>query len=81
MRGDTGTMLNGNLRPVTNYDIINITKKLSSPLKLLNYLNRFIKLSTFQLQEFNTHRCGYYCLLILKLLEKYDYNNIIMKLV
>jgi hypothetical protein len=135
-RHATRAMLNGNLRPLTNYEIINLVKELKiknfrgifmrdtlptkinelesgivnldsiknngthwvcylknkdksyyfdsfgldPPLELLNYLNRPIKLSTFQIQKFNTHHCGYYCLLILKLLEKYDYNNIIMKL-
>lgn len=53
---------------------------LDPPLELSNYLDKPIKLSTFQIQEFNTHHCGYYCLLVLKLLEKYEYNNIIMEL-
>ena len=43
---------------------------LDPPLELQNYLNSQIELSTFQLQKFNTHHCGYYCLLVLKLLEK-----------
>ena len=46
---------------------------LDSPIELRNYLNSQIKLSTFQIQKFNTHYYGYYCLLFLKLLEKYDF--------
>ena len=29
--------------------------------------NKIIEFSTFQIQDFGTHQCGYYCLLILKL--------------
>jgi hypothetical protein len=50
---------------------------LDPPLELQNYLNSQIELSTFQIQKFNTHHCGYYCLLVLKLLEKkYKYKEI-----
>ena len=38
---------------------------LDPPLELQSYLNSQIELSTFQIQKFNTHHCGYYCLLFL----------------
>lgn len=40
-----------------------------------------IEFSTFQIQRFNTHHCGYYCILILKLLEKYSYRDVILCLI
>ena len=54
---------------------------LDPPIELKNYLNSDIKFSTFQIQKFNTHYCGYYCILILKLLEKYNYKDIILGLI
>ena len=54
---------------------------LDPPLELQNYLNSRIELSTFQIQNFNTHHCGYYCLLILKLLERYDFKEIVLDFV
>ena len=53
---------------------------LDPPIELQNYLNSDIELSTFQIQKFNTHHCGYYCILVLKLLEKYNYKDIILSL-
>lgn len=50
---------------------------LDPPIELINYIAITIEFSTFQIQKFNTHHCGHYCLLILKLLKKYDYKNII----
>jgi hypothetical protein len=50
------------------------------PGELKNYLNTEIISSTFQIQKFNTNNCGYYCLLVLKLMEKYDYRDIIIRL-
>ena len=32
---------------------------LDPPLELQNYLSSSIELSTFQIQKFNTHHCGY----------------------
>lgn len=51
------------------------------PIELIKYLNKDIEISTFQIQKFNTHHCGYYCLLVLTLLEKYDYKDIILYLI
>jgi hypothetical protein len=53
---------------------------LDPPIELQKYLNSDIELSTFQIQKFNTHHCGYYCILVLKLLEKYNYKDIILSL-
>ena len=53
---------------------------LDPPIELQKYLNSDIELSTFQIQKFNIHHCGYYCILVLKLLEKYNYKNIILSL-
>ena len=54
---------------------------LDPPIELWNYLNsQKIELSTFQIQKFNTHHCGYYCLLFLKLTEKYDFKEIVLDL-
>ncbi len=53
---------------------------LDPPIELCMYLNSEIDLSTFQIQEFNTHHCGYYCLVVLKLLETYDYKDVILSL-
>lgn len=47
---------------------------LDSPIELQNYLSSDVKFSTFQIQKFNTHHCRYYCILVLKLLEKYRSN-------
>ena len=54
---------------------------LDPPIELKNYLKVDIELSTFQIQKLNTHQCGYYCLLVLKLLDKYDFKDIIIGLV
>ena len=58
---------------------------LDPSLELQNYLNLQkideINPSTFQIQKFNTHYCGYYCLLFLKLLEKYDFKQTVLDLV
>jgi hypothetical protein len=54
---------------------------LDPPLEIQNYFNSQIELSTFQIQKFNTHHCGYYCLLVLKLLDKYDFKEIVLNLV
>jgi hypothetical protein len=51
---------------------------LDPPIELQNYLKNEILLSTFQIQKFNTHHCGYYCLLLLKLMEKYNFKEIIL---
>lgn len=51
---------------------------LDSPIELQNYLSSNAEFSTFQIQTFNTHHCGYYCILVLKLLEKYKYRIIIL---
>jgi hypothetical protein len=53
---------------------------LDPPIELQKYLNSEIELSTFQIQKFDTHNCGHYCLLVLKLLEKYDFVDIILDL-
>ena len=50
---------------------------LDPPLELQKYLNSQIELSTFQIQEFNTHHCGYYCLLVIKLLQTHDFKEVI----
>ena len=39
-----------------------------------------IELSTFQIQEFNTHHCGYYCLLLLKLSEQFAFTDSVLSL-
>ena len=58
---------------------------LDPPLELRNYLNTNkidgINLSTFQIQKFNTHHCGYYCLFFLKLIEKHAFKEIILDFV
>uniref|UniRef100_A0A1I7W817 ULP_PROTEASE domain-containing protein n=1 Tax=Heterorhabditis bacteriophora TaxID=37862 RepID=A0A1I7W817_HETBA len=54
--------------------------ELDSPLEFKKYLKLDIKLSTFQIQKYNTHHCGYYCLLVLKLLRKYKYQEVICNL-
>lgn len=50
---------------------------LDPPLELQEYLKqedrRKIELSTFQIEEFNTHHYGYFCVLFLKLLESHDF--------
>lgn len=51
------------------------------PIEVIRYLNREIEMSNFQIQKFNTHHCGYYCLLVLKLLEKYDFKDVILELI
>lgn len=58
---------------------------LNPPEEIINYLkgkdkNKIIELSSFQIQKFNTHHCGYYCLLVLKLLERSDFKNTILSL-
>lgn len=58
---------------------------LDPPLELQEYLKNGedkIKIlsSTFQIQEFGVHHCGYYCLLLLKLLETYDYQKSVIGL-
>lgn len=52
--------------------------RLNTPIKLLIYLSSDVKFLRFQVQKFNTHHCGYYCLLVLKLLEKYSYRSVIL---
>lgn len=57
--------------------------ELDPPIELQKYLKNEkdkILLSTFRIQEFNTHHCGYYCLLLLKLLESYDYQKTVIGL-
>ena len=39
-----------------------------------------IELSIFQIQKFNTHHCGYYCFLVLKMLENHDFKNTILSI-
>ena len=57
---------------------------LDPPAEIIHYLkenkHNEITTSTFQIQKFDTHHCGYYCLLLLKLLEKHDYKNSILTL-
>lgn len=58
---------------------------LDPPMELQEYLKgkdkkSFIELSTFQIQKFGTHHCGYYCLLLLKLLEYSTFQNVILSL-
>lgn len=60
---------------------------LDPPEEIIKYLKGYantgdikIELSTFQVQNFGTHHCGYYCLIVLKLLEKFDFKNIILQL-
>jgi hypothetical protein len=48
---------------------------LDPPLELQSYLNSQIELSTFKIKKFDTHHCGYYCLLVLKLLENFHHAN------
>ena len=51
------------------------------PIELQNYLKEYnIIGSNFQLQDFNTNYCGYYCLYILELLSLgFDYEKIVIK--
>lgn len=57
---------------------------LDPPLELQEYLkngeDKKIELSTFQIQEFGTHHCGYYCLLLLKLLDSHAYQKSVIGL-
>lgn len=57
---------------------------LDPPLELQKYLkngkDRRIELSTFQIQEFGTHHCGYYCLLLLKLIETSGFRKVVLSL-
>jgi hypothetical protein len=55
---------------------------LDPPEELQLYLNKSsIISSTFQIQKFNTYYCGHLCLYILKQLEKYNYEDIILDLI
>jgi hypothetical protein len=54
---------------------------LDPPIELQKYLNCQIELSSFQVQNFNTNYCGHLCLLVLKMLEKYKFNDIILNFV
>ncbi|EFP09772.1 hypothetical protein CRE_21847 [Caenorhabditis remanei] len=58
---------------------------LDPPIEILHYLkenkHNEITTSTFQIQAFNTHHCGYYCLLLLKLLEKLNFQDAILSLI
>ena len=51
---------------------------LDPPIEVQKYLNSEIFLSTYQIQNFNTNHCGHYCLLMLKLLENFNFMDIIL---
>lgn len=53
---------------------------LDPPIEIRNYLKSNIELSTFQIQTFKSNDCGYYCLLVLKRMEKHQFKDIILNL-
>lgn len=58
---------------------------LDPPIELQEYLkdgkDRKIELSTFKIQEFGNHHCGYYCLVVLKMLENIEFRSTILSLI
>uniref|UniRef100_A0A1I7X7L0 ULP_PROTEASE domain-containing protein n=1 Tax=Heterorhabditis bacteriophora TaxID=37862 RepID=A0A1I7X7L0_HETBA len=63
-------------------EIINYLKNNGEDKEIkINVEDNIIECSTFQIQEFGAHNCGYHCLLVLKMLEIRDFQKVVLSLI